>query len=181
MIEYLYISIIRTIRFAKMHIYKSSGLKIGKNCFISHNAFIDPSFLHLIEIGNNVTITADVKILAHDASTKTHLSYTKIGKVEINDNVFIGIGSIILPNVTIGSNSIIGAGSVVSKSIPSNVIAAGNPAIVLSSLEKFLAKHETRLKALPHFEAEYTVTGSVTSKRKKEMDKMIGESGGYII
>jgi maltose O-acetyltransferase len=57
-----------------------------------------------------------------------YLNYTKIGLVKIGDNVFIGAGSIILPNVKIGNNVIIGAGSIVTKDVPDNSLVAGNPA-----------------------------------------------------
>lgn len=51
-----------------------------------------------------------MQILAHDASTKRYLGYTKIGRVLIGNNVFVGAGTIILPSVAIGNNVIIGAG-----------------------------------------------------------------------
>jgi maltose O-acetyltransferase len=74
------------------------------------------------------------------------LGLTKIGRVTIGDNVFIGAGSIILQNVCIGKNSIIGAGSVVTKDIPADSIAAGNPAKVIDSLKSFIEKHKTLAK-----------------------------------
>ena len=63
-----------------------------------------------------------MNILAHDASTKRHLNYAKIGNVVIEDKVFIGAGSIILPGVRISKNSIIGSGSVVTKDITKNSV-----------------------------------------------------------
>ena len=63
----------------------------------------------MLKIGNNVTITC-VRILTHDARLKKTIGYTKVGQVYIGDNVFVGAGSIILPNVCIGNNCIIGAG-----------------------------------------------------------------------
>ncbi len=104
---------------------KKNGLKIGDNVFIGNGTFIDPSHCFLITIGNNVTISSKVHILAHDASTKVHLGYTKIGQVKIGNNVFIGACSVVLPGVTIGDNSIIGAASVVSKTVPSNEVWGG--------------------------------------------------------
>lgn len=84
------------------------GVKIGENVHV-FSANIDGGHGFLVEIGNNVTIT-NATILTHDASTKKFLGYSKVGKVKIGDNVFVGYGSIVLPGVTIGNNVIIGGG-----------------------------------------------------------------------
>jgi len=118
------------------------GLKIGNNCTIHYDTILDPSHCDLIEIGNNVTFAPRGHVLAHDGSMKTALGYTKIGKVVIEDNVFVGAGAIILPNVRIGKNSIIGAGSVVTHNVPENSVSAGNPARTICDLDFFLDKHK---------------------------------------
>ena len=74
--------------------YKRMGLRLGDNCKIENEVMIDYSHFWLISIGNNVTIAPRVHILAHDASTKKELNYTKLGLVEIQDDVFIGAGTI---------------------------------------------------------------------------------------
>ncbi|MHC1688645.1 MAG: DapH/DapD/GlmU-related protein [Methanothrix sp.] len=181
MLQYAFMLIIRLIRFIRLKVLIWSGLKIGKNCFVSHSALIDPSFLHIIEIGDNVTITANVKILAHDSSTKIHLGYTRIGKVEICNNVFIGIDSVILPNVRIGSNSIIGAGSVVTGNVPENTVVAGSPAKIICSLESFLNKHRDRIEHSICFDKNFTVEGKISSVMKDEMNELLKDSCGYII
>ena len=94
-----------------------SGLKLGKNCFISHTVQIDATFPWLITIGNNCTLTQNVTILAHDASTKKYLGVSKVGTVTIGNKCFIGAGAVILPGVKVGNNVIIGAGSIVTKDI----------------------------------------------------------------
>ena len=90
-----------------LQILQENGLILGNNCNIMDGCIIDPGHCWLIEIGNNVTLAPRVHILAHDASTKRELGYTIIGKVKIGDNVFIGAGSVILPNVKIGNNVVI--------------------------------------------------------------------------
>lgn len=87
---------------------KRRGVKIGENVHV-FSANIDGGHGFLVEIGNNVTIT-NATILTHDASTKKFLGYSKVGKVKIGDNVFVGYGSIILPGVIVGNNVIIGGG-----------------------------------------------------------------------
>lgn len=101
-----------------------NGLTVGKNFNMQKGCILDSSHCWLIEIGNNVTLAPKVHILAHDASTKRELGYTKIGKVKIGNNVFIGANTTILPNVKIGNNVVIGANSLVSKDISDDKVVA---------------------------------------------------------
>lgn len=123
---------------------RKKGAIIGENVSLL-GATIDMNTSCLVEIGNNVTIT-NATILAHDASTKGFLGYTKIAKVKIGNNVFIGFGSIILPGVTIGNNVIVGAGSIVRADIPDNSVVVGNPAKVICTMEEYLNKNKERMK-----------------------------------
>lgn len=88
-------------------------------------------------------------MLAHDASTKKELGYSKVGCVNIGDNVFVGYGCIILPNVNIGNNVIIGAGTVVSKNVPNNVVIVGNPYRIICTYEEYMDKNREKLKNFP--------------------------------
>lgn len=111
------------------------GGKVGNNF---HNyGFVDTNHINLLSIGNNVVIASGAKIEMHDASSMSIVGYSKIGKVTIGDNVFIGANSIILPGITIGSNVVIGAGSVVVKDIPDNSVAVGNPCRVIKSFNQY--------------------------------------------
>lgn len=100
-----------------------------------------------LEIGNHVTLTG-VTILTHDASTKRFLGngFNRVGRVVIGSNVFIGKQTLILPNVRIGNNVIVGAGSIVTKNIPDNVVAAGNPAKIKCDILSFIEKHRNAMK-----------------------------------
>lgn len=120
-----------------------SGVKIGEGSYIfnPNTTIIDDTRPHLLEIGKYCKITAGVKILTHDYSRSVlRLKYGYIigeaKKTIIGDNVFIGIDSIILMGSKIGSNVIIGAGSVVSGNIPNDVVIAGNPAKIIRTLEE---------------------------------------------
>lgn len=100
---------------------------IGDNCGFSGSVI--GAFNH-IEFGRNVRCGANTLITDSD----WHLDDVRTGKplpVIINDNVWLGEGTKVLKGVTIGKNTIIGAGSIVTKSIPENVIAAGNPCRVI--------------------------------------------------
>jgi len=115
-------------------VYNDAVLKIGDNVGISATALI---CFKGITIGNNVKIGGNVAIYDTDFHSldknyrrngADDVKNTQCREVVIEDDVFIGAHSIILKGVTIGEGSIIGAGSVVAKSIPKNEIWAGNPA-----------------------------------------------------
>tara|TARA_B100001287_G_scaffold238699_1_gene212269 strand:- start:5658 stop:6212 length:555 start_codon:yes stop_codon:yes gene_type:complete len=161
-------------------VYKRMGVKIGYNCKFQFDVVIDYSHYWLIEIGNDVTLAPRVHILAHDASTFNYLGYTKIGKVNIEDNVFIGANSIILPGVSIGKNAIIGAGSVVTKDIPENSIVVGNPAKVIGDIDSFLSKTKEEMSKFPVFDEEYTLRAGVNSQKKQIMINLIDNKYGFV-
>ncbi len=115
-----------------------NGMKVGAHFSRRNDVEIDGSHAYMIEIGDHVTLAGGVRILAHDASTKMYLGYTKIAKVKIGDYVFLGADCIVMPGVTIGNRVIIGAGSIVTKDIPDNSVAVGNPARVISDIDTYL-------------------------------------------
>ena len=126
---------------------RNKGMKIGENLFIPdlNSVIIDETRPWLIEIGNDVVITAGVSILTHgyDLSVLRNYYgelYGSSGKVVIGNNVFIGIKSTILKGVTIGDNVIIGANSLVNKDVPNNCVVAGNPAKVIMTLDEYREK-----------------------------------------
>lgn len=119
------------------------GVKMGENCIISTTSFSSEPYL--ITLGNNVRITAGVKFFTHGAARVIRNKYNFkdfdfFGKIEINNNVYIGNNALIMPGVSIGDNVIIGAGSVVTKSVPSNSIVAGNPARVVGDIDSFFER-----------------------------------------
>lgn len=156
------------------------GMKVGKNFGRLNGVILDPSHCWLIEIGDNVTMAPRVHILCHDASTKVHLNYTKIGKVKIGDNVFIGAESVVMPGVTIGDNVIIGANSTVTKDIPANIVAAGSPARVICTLEEYLSKNKNTMENAPVYGEDYTLRGNLTDEKKKQMVNELENRIGYI-
>jgi maltose O-acetyltransferase len=180
-IKKILIGIYHTLKGDSLAVMKRRGLTVGKGFFLGRGS-IDGDFLHLISIGDDVTLAGyGVTILAHDASTKHFLNYTKIGKVVIGNRVFIGSGSIILPGVTIGDDVVIGAGSVVSNDIPSHSVAKGNPARVTGTIEEFLKTKQKEMQFYPIFGKEYMIEHNVNIHRKNEMKTKINNKFGYII
>ncbi len=156
---------------------KRRGLIVGTSFKMMKGVIIDWSHCHHITIGDDVTMAPNVHILAHDASTQSHLGYVRIGKVDIGDRVFIGAGSIVLPGVRIGNNVGIGAGSVVSRDVPDNVVACGNPARITSSVEQWVEKRSQELKAGPCFGEEHSVRHAIAQSMRNEMNVKMVTSG----
>lgn len=129
----------------EMEYLLSHGMKVGKNCHIYSDSTIDHTYPHLITIGDDVTISTNVTILVHDASTNVVGEGTKLGRVSIGNNVFIGTGTIILCNTHIGNNVVVGAGSIVTHDLPDDAVYAGSPAKKICSIEEYRKKvHELR-------------------------------------
>jgi len=124
---------------------REGGAVIGNNVDIL-NSTIDMGEPYLIEIGDNVTIT-NATLLTHDASTKKALGYTKVGRVSIGSDVFVGLGAIILPDTRIGSKVIVGAGTVVAKDIPDNSVVGGNPCKVICTYDDYIEKNKKTLES----------------------------------
>lgn len=158
----------------------SMGMTVGRNFKRLSGVILDPAHCWLIEIGDNVTMAPRVHILCHDASTKQFLNYTKIGRVTIGDNVFIGAGTVVLPGVTIGNNVIIGANSTVTHDIPENSVAAGSPARVISSLEDYLAKERSRMDAAPVYGEEFTLRQNAPMEKRMQQKEELTGKIGYI-
>ena len=167
------LGILKPIDYTSVEALRKRGVKIGENVDIL-NSLIDGGHGALISIGNNVTITG-VRILSHDASTKKFLGYSKVGLVEIGDNVFIGQGSIILPNTKIGNNVIIGAGSVVAKDVPDNVVIAGNPWRVLCTFDEYIERNRQAMYTRPVFNKIFT---DKTPEDWGQMVETLKNSGG---
>ena len=123
---------------APFYVDYGNNIYFGNNCEVNMNCtFLDDN---IIRIGDNALIAPNVQIYtafhptnaadrfgASKGNGSFVLCKTQTAPVTIGDNVWIGGGAIILPGVTIGNNVVIGAGSVVTRDIPDNTIAYGNP------------------------------------------------------
>ena len=114
---------------------------------------------YLISIGRNVRFASRVVMITHDGGTavfrtlnpELYQGVRKFGRIDIRDNCVIGWGAIILPGVTIGPDCVIAAGSVVTRSIPPGVLAAGNPAKPVMTVQQYA---EWSLAASPDIDEE---------------------------
>lgn len=116
--------------------------------YISPSVDFDGNDYSLIKIGSGTTISKNVMLLTHDYSIKKGLFLKGIDtnarflkNIEIGNNCFIGARSCILPGTKIGDNVIVGAGSVIKGIIPNNCIIIGNPAKIVTNIEKWTDIH----------------------------------------
>lgn len=128
---------------------KSLGVKMGDGVIVFNpqNIKVDVSRPELLEIGDNVLLHDGTEILTHDFASRAFVTafnefIPSHGRVKIGNNVWLGKNVKILKGVTIGDNVIIGYGSIVSKSIPSNSVAVGAPAKVICSFEDYFKKRQ---------------------------------------
>jgi acetyltransferase-like isoleucine patch superfamily enzyme len=153
----IYNKIERIIREKKLNQLKKSFKYCGKNVHLTPNIHIvhPPNFslgdnsliadytvifsLHGVQIGKNCLISSGcgISTVNHVISSpaRTQAGYEKCGEVIIEDNVWLGMNVSVLPGIRIGNNSIVGAGSVVTKNIPPNQIWVGNPARYVKDIE----------------------------------------------
>lgn len=142
------IKYIRTSNKQKIKYLRKQGTIIGEKTRIHCSIDAFGSEPYLIKIGKDCFLAANIHLLTHDGGVKVlnSLNYfdgkrmSKMGKLEIGDNVFVGDGSYIMPNVKVGNNVIIGCHSVVTKDVPNNVVVAGIPAKVICTLDEYYEK-----------------------------------------
>ena len=103
----------------RVRLHRWRGVKIGQRVWIGYQALLETSRPHLILIGNDVIISVRAMLIAHFRGPQG---------IKIEDDVFIGPGAIILPNVIIGRGAVVTAGSVVSSSVAPMTVVQGNPA-----------------------------------------------------
>lgn len=118
---------------------RARGIKIGKNCHISPYVLFDLLYPELITIENNVTVGSNALIFTHvNPTANLFLKKTyprKVEPVKIKSGAVLFPGCIITAGVTIGENSMVGAGSVVFEDVPDYCIAIGNPARVVKKID----------------------------------------------
>lgn len=163
--------------FVKGGVYaaRRKGVTVGNNCRIYIHSFGSEPFL--ISMGDSVTITSGVKIITHDGSTglvrdEQERRYQRYAPVKIGNNVFVGVNSVILPGVTIGSNVVVAAGSVVTRDVPDNIIVGGVPARHIMSFQAFSERiasscaNDGELEHVPEYKARVALAMQIETERR---------------
>jgi maltose O-acetyltransferase len=115
----------------------------GHNIYIGDHVYVNVLCTILdcgeVRIGSHVMIGPGVQIYtaAHHLQAEARIQGLEVARpIVIEDNVWVGGGAILLPGVRIGRNAVVGAGAVVTRSVPPNVVVAGNPARVIREIEQ---------------------------------------------
>ena len=118
---------------------------VGNNVLLVTTSFGGEPYL--LNIEDNVTVALDAKFVTHDASVfhvRRYADYEcyldKVGPITLKENCFVGAYSILLPNTSVGKNSILAAGSVLTKNIPDNEVWGGNPARFIMTTDEYARK-----------------------------------------
>ncbi len=144
-----------------------SGLKIGSRCYI------DTVFPWAITIGDDVTLSWDVTITAHDAAMWPALGYTVVRPVSIGSRAYVGAGATILAGCSIGEGAVVGAGSVVSGDVDPHSVVAGNPARRIGSVDDLVGRHR---EACARSKVDVTAA-ELTASDLSDARELIGRHG----
>lgn len=134
------------------------GVEVGPDCRILTHRFGSEPWL--IKIGERVTVSSDVAFINHDGIGWLYRDENgrryRYAKISIGDDVFIGANAIIMPGVKIGSCCVVGAGSVVTKSIPDGSVVAGNPARFICHYSDLMSRvSKWPSQKAPHSDGDY--------------------------
>lgn len=160
---------------------QDAGLQLGAGVFVGGRTVLDPDFPFLISIGDETVIGPEAMILAHDASTRRHIGYSRVAPVAIGRRAFVGARVIVLPGVTIGDDAIVGAGSVVRRNVAPGTVVAGNPARVIGTTTEYLARHRRALEVRPTWERQgWTASGGITPENQRRMREALSDGEAFI-
>ena len=143
----------------------AQGMKVGRNVLIIPSAAFDAAYPWLIEIGDDCRISRGVRILAHDATSFFELGVTRLGRVRILEDTFIGEYAIVLPGVTIGPRAMVAAGSVVSRDVGEVAMVAGNPARVYGRYDEYLDRTKAKVKEGQLYAATDLMSGRISRSK----------------
>lgn len=155
-------------------LHRLRGVKIGKDVYIGSLVVLEDAYPEYIVIEDHVQVSAGAKIVTHDSSfqnvfEKRLPSY--IEPVIIKRNAYIGSGALILPGVTVGENSIVGAGAVVTSNVPARSVVLGVPAKVVGTVDEKVANFLSRrgLFLWKYFETPHELTEQEKAKIKESL------------
>lgn len=157
---------------------RQRGMGLGADVWLPASTWIDPDYSFLISIDAHCGFGEECLILAHDAQMDEFLDGTRVGRVRIHESCHIGARTVILPGVEIGPRTIVGAGSVISRSLPPNSVCAGNPARVICSIDEYLEKHRKRIQVGPVFPC---ITSESTRDERIRIAETVSAGSGYVI
>lgn len=122
-------------------LWRRIGAKVGRNAFIGYEVWMDFNNAKFIEIEDNVHIANRCLLLCHQRNLKNYYmgdDYSKLPyrreKIHLKKGCLLGMGTIVMPGVTVGEGAIVAAGSIVTRDIPAWTISSGQPAKVIKEI-----------------------------------------------
>ena len=159
---------------------RAMGMHIGQGVNLPASAWIDTSSCYAISIGDWCGFGEQCLILAHDAQMDEFLDAGLLAKVTIHESCHFGSRTVILPGVEVGPRTIVGANSVVAKSLPPDTVCAGVPAKVIGTLDEYLARHIAKLAEGRGFPWTEYNADAWTPERRQELLAALDEGPVYI-
>jgi maltose O-acetyltransferase len=159
---------------------QAAGMRIGQGVNMPASTWIDASHAHLISIGDWCGFGEQCLILAHDAQMAEFLDVRKIDRVVLHESCHFGSRTVILPGVEVGPRTLVGANSVVSRSLPPDSVCAGAPAKVICTLDEYLERHRERMKASVEFPWEDYNPDVLTAARRAEIQAAVRDGPAYL-
>jgi maltose O-acetyltransferase len=159
----------------------AEGLTHGTNLHVGHPVYVDGLHPWLITIGDHVTLAPYVSIFTHDESLKHHTGTTRLGRVDIGDRVYVGVGATILPGTSIGEDSVVGAGAVVHGEIPPSSLVVGNPGKA-QPIKSVVAWSRASAKRAPSWpdEGSSIETGITEEIKREQIEALAGCAAGFV-
>ncbi len=124
------------------------GARVGEQVYIGEQVLVELDFAPLLTIEDGVTLAAGVVIILHDSAlNNVGGEPVRFDRVVLRQNCYVGANATILCGVEVGAGSIVGAASVVTRSVPAGMVACGNPARVTGSVQELAGKHQALRRA----------------------------------
>lgn len=132
-------TVIFDVSFSNLYHYGFRRLSIGDNCFLGDDVMLDVrggiTLKDHVTLSNRVTIVSHINVGFNDHPLQT-IYPTREDRVFVERGVYVGTGAILLPGVTVGEESVVGAGAVVNKSVPKNTLVGGVPAATIKTIKR---------------------------------------------
>ena len=156
----------------KTELWRGKLYYLGSNVRLHTNYLGDP---YLISIEDNVSVAAGVRFINHDISCYNVARYLQrpenefdsVGPIILRENCFIGAYSILMPNSSVGKNSIVASGSIVTKHIPDGEVWGGTPAKFIMTIEEYAQKLEQKCSKYPWMNKKNISLDELKRERQK--------------
>lgn len=153
-----------SLRLARWRVERlvAQGLRLGRGVVLMPGVELDASYPWLIEIEDGCRLSEGVRILTHDATPFAELGVTRLDRVRILRDSFLGERAIVLPGVTIGPRAMVAAGAVVTRDVGEGMLAAGNPARVYGRFDEYIERQRETVAAGRIVALEDLASGAVS-------------------